>query len=99
LGILAPVLPQNEVYITFPPHHEVYKTTLPHNEVKRIIVPQNEAGLNKTVLLQSGMFKTAAVNYQLFDRVKTIINLMLNLRVESFNILTSALIHGGEKLC
>jgi hypothetical protein len=50
LGILAPVLPQNEVYITFPPHNEVYETTMLQNEVGGIIVPQNEAGLNKTVL-------------------------------------------------
>src|SRR6204780_1511804 len=46
LGILAPVLPQNEVF----------RTTLPQNEVFRILLPQNEGfGF---VLTPSGMFKT-----------------------------------------
>ena len=137
LGILAPVLPQNEVYITTPPHNEVYKTkphnevykttpphnevyktqphnevyktTLPHNEVYeinmlqnevgRIILLQNEAEWNKTVLPQSGMFKTDVVHCHLSDRVKIIRNFVLNLGVKSFNILTSTLIHGGKKLC
>jgi hypothetical protein len=124
MGILAPVLPHNEVYKT-PPHNEVYnpplnevfslplnevyKTTLPHNEVyeiimlqnevERIILPQNEAKWNKTVLSQSEMFRTDVVNCHLSGRVKTTINFVLNLGVESFNILTSILMHGGEKLC
>ena len=139
LGILAPVLPQNEVYLTtlphfevsktvpphnevykitpphievfktIPPHNEVYKiplphievfkTTLPQNEVYKIALPQNEVKLNKTVLSQTRMFKIDAANCQSSDRVKTIIKSLLNFRVKNFNILTSALIHGGEKLC
>jgi hypothetical protein len=42
LGILAPVLPQNEVYGITPPQNEVYRVTPPQNEVYRIILPQNE---------------------------------------------------------
>src|SRR6202167_1316827 len=139
LGILAPVLPQNEVYLTTPPHFEVsktillhnevykitpphievfktipphnevykippphievFKTTLPQNEVYKIALPQNEVKLNKTVLSQTRMFKIDAANCQSSDRVKTIIKFLLNFRVKNFNILTSALIHGGEKLC
>ena len=66
LGVLAPVMPQNEVF--------------------RSVLPQN------------GVFKIVAVNCQLSNRVKTIINFVLNLGVKSFKILTSTLMHGGEKL-
>src|SRR6202167_2822993 len=76
LGVLAPVLPQNEVY--------------------RIVLPQNE--VFKSVLPQNGVFKIVAVNCQLSNRVKTIINFVFNLGVKSFKILTSTLMHGGEKL-
>jgi hypothetical protein len=88
LGILAPVLP----------HNEVYKTTLPQNEVYKIALPQNEAELNKTVLPQIRVFKIDAANCQLFDMVKTIKNFVSNLGVKNFNNLSSALIHGGKKL-
>ena len=50
LGILAPVLPQNEVYRSTPFHNEVYKTILPQNEVFKIVLPQN--GVYRTVLPQ-----------------------------------------------
>ena len=39
LGVLAPVLPQNEVYRL--PQKEVYRIALPHNEVDRSVLPQN----------------------------------------------------------
>ena len=86
LGVLAPVLPQNEVY----------RIVLPQNEVYRIVLPQNE--VFKSVLPQNGVFKIVAVNCQLSNRVKTIINFVFNLGVKSFKILTSTLMHGGEKL-
>ena len=54
--------------------------------------------MNRTVLSQTVVCKIDAVTCQLSDRVKTIINLGLNLGVKSFNLLTSTLIHGGEKL-
>src|ERR1700677_2027807 len=87
LGILAPVLPLNEVYKTLPlnevyktlPHNEVYEINMLQNEVERIILPQNEAEWNKTVLSQSGMFKTDIVDCHLSDRVKIITNFVLNL--------------------
>ena len=66
MGILAPVLPHSKVYKT-PPHNEVYGITMFQNAVERIILPQNEAKWNKTVLSQSGMFRTDIVNCHLSD--------------------------------
>jgi hypothetical protein len=86
LGVFAPVLPQNDVY----------RFVLPQNGVFKIDLPQVE--VNRTALFQSVMFKIDAVNCQLSDRVKTIINFTLNLGVKSFDLATSILIHGGEKL-
>jgi hypothetical protein len=86
LGILAPVVPQNEVY----------RSVLLQNGAFKIVLPQVE--VNRTVLLQTRAFKIA-VNCQLFDRMKTIVNFALNLGVKSFDILTSTLICGGKKLC
>ena len=45
LGVLAPVLPQNEVYRITPPQNEAYKIALPQNEVYKIVPPQNEVSL------------------------------------------------------
>jgi hypothetical protein len=42
LGILAPVLPHNEVYKTILPHNEVFKIVLPQKGVVKTILPQNE---------------------------------------------------------
>ena len=78
-------LPQYEVFIS-PPHYEVYKIALPQNEVF------------ETVLPQLGGFEIATVNCQLFNRVKNILNYVLNLGVKDIKHLTSALTHGGGKL-
>jgi len=59
-------------------------------------MPQNKA--EKTILLQTGVFKFDVANCQLSDSVKTIISFVLNLGVKSSNNLSSALIHGGENL-
>ena len=99
IEVFKTIPPHNEVYKIPLPHIEVFKTTLPQNEVYKIALPQNEVKLNKTVLSQTRMFKIDAANCQSSDRVKTIIKSLLNFRVKNFNILTSALIHGGEKLC
>ena len=99
IEVFKTIPPHNEVYKIPPPHIEVFKTTLPQNEVYKIALPQNEVKLNKTVLSQTRMFKIDAANCQSSDRVKTIKKILLNFRVKNFNILTSALIHGGEKLC
>jgi hypothetical protein len=42
LGVLAPGLPQNEVYISTQPQNEVYMFTQPQNEVYMSTQPQNE---------------------------------------------------------
>src|SRR5882762_3533501 len=86
LGVLALVLPQNEVY----------RITLPQNEVFKIALPQNE--VYKTVLPKNGVFKIIAVNCQFFDRVAAMINFVQSLRLKGFKILTSTLIHGGENV-
>ena len=82
LGVLAPVLPQNEVY------------RLPHNEVYKIALLQKE--MNGSVLPQNGVLKI--VNCQLSNQVKTIVDYMLNVAVKNSKILLSTLIHAGEKL-
>ena len=51
LGVLAPVLPQNEVYRITPPLNEVYKPTPPLNEVYKTTPPHNE--VYKTILAQN----------------------------------------------
>src|SRR6202167_1704977 len=89
LGILAPVLPQNEVFRTTLPQNEVFgfvltpsgvfRTVLPQNEVLKFVLAHSE--VNRTVLSQNGVFK---FDCQLSDIVKTIIKFVLNL--------------GGEKL-
>src|ERR1700691_6070802 len=57
-----------------------------------------QLGVLAPVLPQNEVFKIVAVNCQLSNRVKTIINFVFNLGVKSFKILTSTLMHGGEKL-
>ena len=51
-----------------------------------------------SVLPQNGVFNVVIVNCQLANKVKVIINFVLNFEVKSCNFLTSTLIHGGEKL-
>ena len=51
LGVLAPVLPQNEVYNIALPQHEVYMSTQPQHEVYLSIQPQHE--VSKIVLSQN----------------------------------------------
>jgi hypothetical protein len=110
LGVLAPVLPQSEVFGSVQsqnmvlPQNEVYKYyLLSQNEMfgsvqsQNMVLPQNEVYKN-LVLPQNGVFNVVTVNCQLANRVKAIINFVLNFQVKSFKFLTSTLIHGGEKL-
>src|ERR1700734_4029879 len=69
------------------PQHEVFRTVQPQSEVDISVLPQN------------GVFNIVTVNCQLANKVKVIINFVLNFEVKSCNFLTSTLIHGGEKLC
>src|ERR1700734_1165631 len=86
LGVLAPVLPQNEVFKIVLPQNGVFRsrTILPQNEVFKIALPQNGV--------------TIIVNYPLSSKVKTVMDYLLNVAVKSFEILPSTLIHAGEKL-
>ena len=92
LGILAPVLPQNEVFITTPPHNEVYKTILPQNEVFKIVLPQN--GVYRTVLPQKYCKFVLAIYNNMVKRVQKVTFVLLNLLIK----LPSILICDGEKL-
>jgi len=92
LGVLAPVLTQNEVYMSTLPQNEVYMSFLPQNEVYMSILPQ--IGMSQTEV-----FQIVAVNFQLSSRVTTIIKFVINSRVRRFKILPSTLIHCGKKLC
>ena len=103
LGVLAPVLSQNEMSGSVLSQNrvlaqnEVYKTiVLPQSEVfgsQNVILPQNE--VFQIVPPQNGVCK---IDCQLSNKFKAIIDFVLNLEVKSFKILTSTLINGGEKL-
>jgi hypothetical protein len=84
------VLPQNEVYRIFVlPQSEMFGPVQSQN----MVLPQNEV-YNFFVLPQNGVFNVVLVSCQLANKVKVIINSVLNLEVN----LTLTLIHGGEKL-
>ena len=104
LGILAPVLPQNEVYKSTLPQNEVFGIVLPHNGV--CILPQNEVfmsilpqnGVYKTVQPQNEMLKSVTVNCQLSCSLKIIIDFVLDIHVKTFKFCAWILPHGAEKL-
>ena len=92
LGVLAPVLPQNEVYRITPPLNEVYKTILAQNKTLTL------AEVFNFFLPPNGVLKIVTPNDQLFNNVKTTVKIMLNLGIKSPKHLISILIYGGEKL-
>jgi hypothetical protein len=84
LGVLAPILPQYEVFkFTLP--SKVYMSTLPLNEVFKSTLPQNE------------VFNIFAVNCQFSSTMKTVTYFLSNI-VKSFPKLTSTVVCGGEKI-
>ena len=83
LGILAPVLPQNEVF----------EIALPQNGVFEIVLSQIET--DKTVLHQSNI---VTVNCQWLNSMKIALNFMSNIGDKITKNLTSAVTHGAEKL-
>jgi len=100
LGVLAPVLTQNEVYMSFLPQNEVYMSFPPQNKVYMSILPQigmSQTKVNITVLPKNEVFQIVAVSFQL-SRVKNIINFGINFAVQRFKMLPSTLVHCGEKL-
>ena len=93
LGVLAPVLPQSEVYKYYLlSQNEMFGSVQSQN----MVLPQNEV-YKFLVLPQNGVFDIVTVNCQLANKVKAIINFVLNSQVKSFKFLTSTLIHGGKK--
>ena len=54
--------------------------------------------MNISVLLQGGIFRVVIVNWQLSNKVKAVIDFVLNLGVKSIKILTSTLVNGVEKM-
>src|SRR5882762_1306894 len=97
LGVLAPVLSQNEMSGSVLFQNRV----LPWNEVYRnIVLPQSEmfGSQNEvyiSVLLQVGIFIVVIVSWQLFSEVKAIIDFV---GVNSIKNLTSTLVNGVEKM-
>ena len=84
LGVLAPILPQYEVFkFTLP--SKVYMSTPPLNEVFKSALPQNE------------VFNIFAVNCQFSGTMKTVTYFLSNI-VKSFQKLTSTVVCGGEKI-
>jgi len=106
LGILALILPQNEVSGPVLPQNMV----LPQNEVYRTVLPLNEVGtvlwngvfkfifevvleMNKTILPQSSI---VTVNCQLSKIVENSVHSLLNIGDKFLKFLTSAVTHSGE---
>jgi hypothetical protein len=111
LGILAPVLPQGEMFGSVLtqnmvlPQNEVYRTVLPQHEVFGSVLQNgvfkfnlSQTEVNKTVLPQNGLYKNGFFNYQLFAKVKNIVNSLLNIRDKSKEFLASVMIHGAKNL-
>ena len=94
LGILAPVLPQNEVFEIALPQNGVFEIVLPQNEVfESVLAP---SGVFEFVLPQNEVCKIVT---PIFNKVKRISKLLLNLGVKGFNKLIINLLNSGEKLC
>jgi hypothetical protein len=90
LGILAPVLTQNEVHLSFLPQNEVYMSILSQ-------IRMSQTQVNITVLSKNEVFQVVTINFQL-SRVKIILNFVMNFGVQKFKMLPSTLVHYGEKL-
>ena len=58
------------------PQNEVYENFLHQIEVFQIVLLQPE--MNNTDLSQNGVFKIATVNYQLSNKIITIVDYLLN---------------------
>jgi hypothetical protein len=84
LGILAPVLPQNGVFEIVLPQNEVFESVLAPSGVFEFVLPQNEV---------------CKIVIPIFNKVKRISKLLLNLGVKGFNKLIINLLNSGEKLC
>ena len=97
LGVLAPGLPQIEVYKSTLPQNEVFRTTLPQNEVFRTTLPQNEVFRTTlpqhevfvSLLPQKGVFilpqnevlKSVPTNCPLFCHLKMTVDFLLDVQV------------------
>jgi hypothetical protein len=84
LGVLAPVLPQSEMFRTVLPQNEVGSVL--QNRVFEVVPSQTE--VNKTVLPQNEMF----------NRVIHTVNSLLNIADKIMEFLISTVIHSAEKL-
>ena len=62
-----------------------------------MVLPQNEV-YKFLVLPQNVVFDIVTINCQLANKLKAILNFVLNFQVKSFKFLTSTLIHVGRKL-
>src|ERR1700733_1476964 len=94
LGVLAPILPQHEVYMSTLPLHEVFLSTLPLNEVYMSTLPLNK--VFKSTLPQNGGFNIFAVNCRFSGIVETVMYFLSNI-VKGLQNLSSTVVCGGEK--
>jgi hypothetical protein len=92
LGVLAPVLPQSEMFRTVLPLNEVgsvlqngvFKFILPQNGVSEVVLSHIE--MNKTVLSQSSIITG---NCQLFKNLENSVNSLLNIGDKIMEFLAS----------
>ena len=54
--------------------------------------------MNITVLPQNGLYNNEFFNYQFLDKVKNIVNSLLNIGDKSKEFLTTVMIHGAKNL-
>src|ERR1700676_3898662 len=103
LGVLAPILPQYEVFkFTLPskvymstlPPNEVFMSTLP-SKVYMSILPSNEVFMS--TLPQNEVFNIFAVSCQFSGTMKTVTYFLSNI-VKSIQKLTLTVVCGGEKI-
>jgi hypothetical protein len=92
LGVLAPVLPQNEVFELVPAPSGVLNVVLIPSGMLKFALPQNE--VYKFVLPQDGVFKSAAMS----NNMKFVASSLSNVGYRSLNFLTSILMHGVRNL-
>ena len=93
LGVLAPVLPQSEMFRTVLPLNEVGSVL--QNGVFKFILPQNGVSRNKSVLPQSSIVTS---NCQLFKNRQNSVNSLSNIGDKIMKLLTSIVIHCAKKL-
>ena len=93
LGVLAPVLPQNEVFELVPAPSGVLNIFLIPSGMLKFALLQNE--VFKFILPQDGVFKSDAA---MSNNMKFVTSSLSNVGDRSLNFFTSILMHGVRNL-